>query len=235
MVRRSVGNYPVHTIYNGLPISEIKNISEQIPNHNTKAILDQIDGYRTIVQVGALDRNKNQMFTLERLAEIRYQLPNVRLLLIGEGKGRSQLIEFVLANGLEKQVIFAGKMKRLDCLYLMSRATLLVLTSDSESFPNVIAEAQALSLPVITFDVGAVREIVHQGVTGFVVRTGDKQEFRKKMIELLTNDHLATMMGKMGKQRVTRRFSMDKKVDFFLSYLYNDLKLVKKNYTSHTI
>ena len=223
IVRHTVGNYPVHTIYNGLPIADIQDVSEHIPDNKTMALINQIDGYPTIVQVGALDKNKNQIFSLRRFQEIRTQVPNLRFLIIGDGEKRSELIDFAISNNIEKQVIFAGKMERQNCLCLIQRSNILVLTSESESFPNVIAEAQALSLPVVTFDVGAVREMVGQNITGYVTSVGDSREFNRKLVKLLTDKKLATKMGKLGQNRVLRLFSMDKKVKHFLSILHNDM------------
>ena len=166
--------------------------------------------------------NKSQIFTLQCIRDIKEHIPDVRFLIIGEGCKKQELIKWALSNGLERQVIFAGQLNRMDCLYLISKSNLLVLTSDSESFPNVLVEGQALSLPVVTFDVGAASEIIEQGVTGYVIRKGDRKGFKISIIKLLTDKNLATRMGNMGKERVFDLFSMDKKVEKLLSMIEKD-------------
>lgn len=228
MVRGLVNGYPVHTICNGIPTDEIRKLSKLTPDKKTKRLIDQIKERPTIVQVGALDENKNQQFSLNLIHELKDEMPELCLLIIGEGHKWSELIDFVSANSLENQVIFTGKMKRLECLYHMLKADLLVMTSQSESFPNVILEAQALSLPVITFDVGAAHEIVKQGITGYIIKREDKQDFSKKLKKLLRDKSLARKMGKMGQDRALKLFNMDKKVNRFMLMLYKDLCIIKQ-------
>jgi glycosyltransferase involved in cell wall biosynthesis len=221
-IRLAVNGYPVHTLHNGLPTKEFEKLSTNLSDEQTRSIHNQFEGSPTITQVGALDGTKNQLFTLECIKEIKEHIPNVRYLVIGEGGKKPELVRWVSSNGLEKHVIFAGQLNRMDCLYLMNKSNLLVLTSESESFPNVLVEAQALSLPVVTFDVGAASEIIDHGVTGYVIQKGDQAGFKKYSIELLTDKDRATRMGKTGQERVLGLFGMERKIEKFLSILEKD-------------
>ena len=224
-IRPVVNGYPVHTLHNGLPRKELETLSTHSPDDQTQSIYNQFEGYPTIIQVGALDGTKNQLFTLECIKDIKEHVPDVRYLVIGEGDKKSELVTWVSSNGLDRQVIFAGQLDRMDCLYLIKKSNLLVLTSDSESFPNVLLEAQALSLPVVTFDVGAASEIIEHGATGYVIPRGDHAGFRKYVIELLTDKDLGARMGMIGQKRVLNLFSMDRKIEKFLSILGKDALL----------
>ena len=221
-IRPALDGYPVQTLYNGLPKQEFDELLTYLPDERTQSILMQFEGYPTITQVGALDGTKNQLFTLECIKDIKKHVPDVRYLVIGEGGKKPELVRWALSNGLEKQVIFAGQLDRMDCLYLIKKSNLLVLTSESESFPNVLVEAQALSLPVVTFDVGAASEIIDHGVTGYVIQKGDQAGFKKYSIELLTDKDRATRMGKTGQERVLGLFGMERKIEKFLSILEKD-------------
>jgi len=225
-IRSSLKNYPVQTLYNGLKPDEFESVSGYRPDKEIKKIYFRFKGYPTVVQAGELDENKNQLFTLKCIEDIRLHIPDVRLLIIGDGVNRQSLREKCLTGGLDQQVIFAGQLSRMDCLYLMSKANLLVLTSNSESFPNVLLEAQSLALPVVTFDVGATGEIIKHNVTGYVVSHGNVKEFRESMIGLLTDKKLAQMMGRRGKKKMFRVFNMDKKAKRFLTLMEADLHRV---------
>ena len=104
---------------------------------------------------------------------------------------------------------------------------MLVLTSESESFPNVLAEGHAISLPVVTFDVGAAAEIVENGKTGYVIPKGNSEQFIQKVIKLLQDESLAKQMGRNGRKRIFDQFSMEQKVQKFVSMLDQDLKAIK--------
>lgn len=223
----SRGSYPVQILHNGIPIEEFKKISEYKPNRKTTLVESQLKGSPTIIQIGALDINKNQIFSLECIRGIREQIPDIRFSIVGEGPKKFKLIKWTLANDLSDQVIFTGEMDRMECLYLMSKSDLLVLTSESESFPNVLVEAQALSLPVVAFDVGAVSEIIEHGVTGYVIGKGNCEGFKKAILKILSDKILATRMGKIGKKRAFNIFSMDKKVEHFLLMIENDFRAIR--------
>lgn len=224
---RSVSKgYPTHTLYNGLKPGEFEAVADYRPDERIQAILARFKGFPSVVQVGTLDDNKNQLFTLRCIEEIRRYVPEVRLLLLGDGMNRQRIRDRISCGGLDRQVIMTGQLSRMDCLYLMSQANLLVLTSQSESFPNVLLEGQALSLPVVTFDAGASSEIVEHGVTGYVVPPADENGFKDAVIRLLTDPTTAVSMGHNGKSRVLEAFNMDNKVKRFLALIEKDLRHV---------
>jgi glycosyltransferase involved in cell wall biosynthesis len=164
---------------------------------------------------------------LKCLDEIKSKIPNIRFLMIGEGHDRKKLSDFISTKNLRKYVIFAGQLDMSDCLYLIKHSTLLVLTSCSESFPNVLLEGQALGIPVVTFDVGAASEIVKHGITGFVTPMGDRSEFIRCVIHILLNRSYANEMGKEGMKRALNIFSMSRKVNNFISMAERDLSMFR--------
>ena len=99
----------------------------------------------------------------------------------------------------------------------MAAADVIVLTSHSESFPNVLLEGQCLGLAAVSLDVGATREIIADKESGYVVKPGDRMTFTKKLVELLEDKAKRESMGQMGKNRILNRFSMQIKVDKFVS------------------
>ena len=226
-IRSKTTQYAVDTLYNGISNNDFITLSVNKNEKKIHYIFEKISHYPTIVQVGAVDKNKNQIFTLKCIKDLKRVIPDIRFLIIGEGSEKSELEKYAISNNLKENVIFAGQMERNQCFYLMNKSDLIVLTSKSESFPNVLVEGHALSLPVVAFDVGAVAEIVENGISGYIVQKNDHINFKKMINLLLENPSIARRMGEMGKKKVYERFSMKNKIDKFLFMVETDLKHIK--------
>ena len=93
---------------------------------------------------------------------------------------------------------------------IMAIADLLVITSSSEGVPLAALEAMAMSLPVVSVDVGAVREAVSEDC-GVIVEGGSGEETRlaEEILELLADPDRRRAMGEAGRKRVRERFSLE--------------------------
>lgn len=228
-IRGNVKKYNVRTLHNGLPIEDFKLLLDYVPSNSMRQILKRINGVPSIAQIGILDHNKNHIFALECLLEIKKRQRDVHLLMIGDGPDRTMLSRWVYEHKLDSNVIFTGQLDRTETLYLMSKARLVILTSKSESFPNVILEAQALALPVVSCDVGAVSEIVLNCETGFIINNFNIADFVKATIAILNNKDLACNMGQKAKERAWALFGMHRKVYNFLEMVKEDLEQINGN------
>lgn len=93
---------------------------------------------------------------------------------------------------------------------LLAAADVFVLASvpRSEGMPTVILEAMACGLPVVATDVGAVREIVEDGVTGFVVAPEDRDALADAIARLLDEPELRARLGRAGLERFRATFGL---------------------------
>lgn len=228
VVNSEVNGYLSQILYNGLSIDELRDVYQGKVCTAGKKLLRPLSRRAFIVQVGTLDTLKNHTFILQCLEMLKNDFPNLKLVIIGDGPLHKQLAEWVEVNDLAKNVIFAGSMKPDEILQIVHKARVLTLTSFTESFPNVLLEAQALSVPVVCFDVGGCSEIVNHGASGYVVRKGDRHAFCEYLAKLLTNRNHARKMGMQGKERVLTNFTMSRKTNNFLSLLEKDLCKVMK-------
>ena len=101
-----------------------------------------------IGMVGRLSKEKNIYFILKLMEELRISIPNIHLLLIGDGEERNGLEKYILDNGIQDIVTLYGKTNFVEKYY--NALDLLVLPSFYEGFPLVVVEAVASGLPVIT-------------------------------------------------------------------------------------
>jgi glycosyltransferase involved in cell wall biosynthesis len=105
---------------------------------------------------------------------------------------------------------------------LLARSALLVLSSDYEGLPNVVLEAMAARLPVITTPAGDAGVVVQHGQTGFVVQPDDHQSMAACMVKLAQSPSLRAELGKAGRQRVEQEYNYeslaDRLVEIFRSF-----------------
>lgn len=114
--------------------------------------------------VGRFSMQKNHRFLIEIFIKIRQHANNVKLILVGEGELKNEMISFVKKVGLEKDVIFTGV--RSDVNRLFQAMDIFVFPSYFEGLPVTLVEAQASGIPcVISENIPKESVIVHKLVT----------------------------------------------------------------------
>ncbi|HXH89332.1 MAG TPA: glycosyltransferase family 4 protein [Gaiellaceae bacterium] len=114
---------------------------------------------------------------LDVLLDALAELPEVTLLLAGDGPERARLEARTVELGLSERVRFLGARPRAEVLELFRAADVAVLTSAWENFPHTVVEALAVGTPVLATSVGGVPEIVREGENGLLVAPGSPAAF----------------------------------------------------------
>jgi len=127
----------------------------------------------------------------------------------GEDRGAKTALELKAKSlGLTRNdLTFAGECDRVPAL--LSQAALLVLSSDYEGFPNVILEAMAARLPVITTPAGDAHLVVQHGKTGYVVEMNDIQGLAACMVQLARSPSMRKEFGEAGRKRVEQEYNYE--------------------------
>jgi glycosyltransferase involved in cell wall biosynthesis len=166
--------------------------------------------------VGRLERWKGQDVFLRAMALLKDSMPRAKGIVIGspvpyEPDYRDELLALRDQLGLSGCVLFSDF--RMDMPIIMAALDVLVLASTSpEPFGRVLIEAMAAGKPVVATDAGASREIIEDGVHGFLVAPGDAQALASALMRLLTDPGLAGTMGQRGRVRVQERFNLQQYV-----------------------
>lgn len=150
---------------------------------------------------------KAQHDLLNAFALARRLIPSARLLMVGDGPLRQELMELSRQLGLAEQVLFLGR--RSDVADLLAASDLFVLSSVAEGLPVTIIEAMAAGLPVIATNVGGCAEIVQDQITGRIVPPRSPAQLAEAIAETLSDSRRATEMGRAGRSRAADNFAAE--------------------------
>jgi glycosyltransferase involved in cell wall biosynthesis len=143
---------------------------------------------------------------IEALALARRSAPNLCGVIAGDGPLRPALEQQAASLGIRPPgLTFLGA--RTDVPALMRRAAMLVLTSEHEGFPNVLLEAMAAGLPVVTVDAGDAIRVVGDEIGGLVARPASPDAIAKRMVQLAGDPEMARKLGSAGRARATAEYS----------------------------
>jgi len=189
----------VHLVYTGI---------------NTETFRPQSTEDRpTILVVGRCTEQKGQEFAIRAASEVQKQLPDVELVLIGEGPVRGHLER--LAKQSLRRYKFLGARTSKEVREWMDRASLLCMPSvttrsgAAEGFGMVCAEAQAMGKPVVAFRSGAIPEIISHGTTGFLAEERDCRALAEYLLILLQDAELRKRFGRAGREAMLGQFDLE--------------------------
>jgi glycosyltransferase involved in cell wall biosynthesis len=190
-------------IPNGIDTSEAGLYVEDRAAMRARLSLDEAD--ICVGFVGRMIPGKGPGVLLEAFALAQRTVTcSAKLVFVGSGPECFELQSKIEVLGLRKHVIMAGE---LNGLQAMSAFDIFVLPSLSESFSYVLLEALAIGLPVISTDVGAVDQLVHEGCNGLVVKISAPEELADALRKLLSDSKLRSRMGGASKE-LSRQFSL---------------------------
>jgi len=156
--------------------------------------------------VSRLNPVKGIDWLLESFALGVRELPEVRLLVVGDGEARDFLMRQAHALGVDDKVIWAGKLARAQALESYSVMDVVAVPSRFEGCGLSAAEAMGAGRPVVATDVDGLRDLVMEGVTGFRVPLGDTTTFANRILDLLSKKEKARVMGRAGRQSALKNF-----------------------------
>lgn len=163
---------------------------------------------KRVVFVGRLIANKGPDKLLSAFRHVLDVVPTATLRMVGDGPMRRTLERYVQSNDLSESVEFLGLRRDID--RLLREADVLVRPSLVEGMPLAVLEAMSSGLPVIVSNVGGVKELVENEVSGIVVPPRSESALVGALVRLLNDEELRVKMGAAGRQRVVENFSWDR-------------------------
>jgi glycosyltransferase involved in cell wall biosynthesis len=164
-------------------------------------------GDRLILSAHRLTPDKGTHVLVEAARRVVREDPAARFLVCGDGASRPELERQVRDARLAEVFVFAGFRTDLDAW--MPNADLFVLPSFYEGLPNVVMEASACGVPAVATAVFGTPEVLHDGVTGYLVPAGDPAALAERILRLLADPGLRRRMGDAGGALVRRQFTFE--------------------------
>lgn len=150
---------------------------------------------KVVLFVSRLIEDKGVYVLIESIPAVVGRIPGVYFLFAGEGPERKRMEEICREKGLEESVRFAGHLRGDDLLRAFSCADVFVFPScGSEGMPMAILQALAAGLPIVTTPLGAIPEIVEDGVHGFFVEPNAPDQLSERIVFLLDRENLRKRM-----------------------------------------
>jgi glycosyltransferase involved in cell wall biosynthesis len=144
---------------------------------------------------------------VDRLIEALREIPELGLVVVGDGPERPRLERIAQELGVSGRVYFAGQRSKKETLSLMAACDFFVLNSTHEGLPHAILEAMALGLPVIATAVGGTPEVVRDGETGVLVL--EQNGVIKAFLTLARDPAFRRRLGEAARQWISDRFGME--------------------------
>ena len=156
-----------------------------------------------VMYVGKLERWKGVDLLADCFRAINQSVPDAEFWVVGTGSMENEL------KKTDLPIKFLGHIPFQSMPEIYQKASVLVLPSYTEGFPCTLVEALSCSVPVVATDVGDNREIVTEGATGFLVKSGDAPGLASRIIEVIKDEGLRATLGRKGRQHVEKNFSYD--------------------------
>lgn len=191
---------------------------EVIPNARTFNPATKADlRSKRVVAVGRYTHQKGFERLLEAWARIASQSPDWQLDLVGEGEDRAMLQASIDRLGIGDSARLTGTQSDMDALY--RSASVVALSSRYEGLPMILLEAQAYGLPIVSFACKCgPRDIVTDGVDGFLVEEGDIEALASRLGRVMQDEELRMRMGEaaaLASMRFDEERIMDRWINLF--------------------
>lgn len=206
------------SIPNPIDITKVKELENS--NHR---IIKQIDeNVNYIISVGRLIPLKRNKDLLLAFSSIHEQLDNTKLLLLGDGELKEDLIQYTKELNIVDNVIILGNVD--NPFYYLKRSKLFVMTSELEGFPNVLIEAMACGIPVISSNCkSGPAEILKNSKYGLLFDVGDIHSLSEKILKVMRDNELQIKLQRLSHQRALD-YDVDKIIKRFEKEILNNEK-----------
>ena len=208
----------IKTIYHGLQIENFLNENPEKFNLNT------------ILYIGTIIRKKGVLELAQIFNRVIEKNPEARLTLIGSdspdlrtvSNSTYKLVEGLFSEQAKKQVDYLGQVPYSEVIEHIKNAHVCALPSFAETFGMVTIESMALQKPVVNTNIGWAKELIEDGVDGYLVHPFNIDLYSEKILELMDNVDLSIKMGKAARLTVEKTFDIENNAQINIDF-YNSL------------
>ena len=201
----------VITIHNGIDLDGWTTLDESVVNFKKRY---RLKDKKIVLFVGRLSGAKGGLNLVKAMAVAIKKYPKAILLIVGREDRYADVIkDTAKKENIAKHLIITGWLDRREIVTAYKSSDIVVFPSvylDPFGMNNI--EAMATQKPVIATCYGGAHEIVINGETGYIVNPNDINSFAEKILDLFKDEARAQMMGRKGRERVEKNFTLKQQV-----------------------
>lgn len=210
----------ISVINNGIDVNSFGDFSKKDSTRKDLGINDA----PVVGNIGRLSDVKGHIYLIRAMSQVIKIIPRALLLIIGEGKTKSALIEEVNKLDIKDKVLFISEARGTqDVLAAMD---VFAMPSLQEGLGLALMEAMAQGLAVVGSKVGGIKSLIQNEVTGLLVEPTDVEGLAQAISRLLKDSHLRRNLGANARKFIIDNFSKTKMVDatesFYKQFLKNE-------------
>ncbi len=188
-----------------IPLEKFENVK------SSSLALDTIK----IISAGRLIEKKGFEYLIKAIKIVAEKHEAVELSIIGEGELHDKLHNLTSRLGLDDKVKFIGARSNEDCIEELGKSDIAVLpcviaeNGDMDVCPLTLQEAMAMGIPVVSTEIGSIKELVENGSEGILVRERDEATLAEAILELIRDPELRKYMGSKGMEKIIKEFNIN--------------------------
>lgn len=175
-----------------------------------------------LVYVAELNENKNQDMAIKAMNILKDIIPNIKLLLVGEGVSKEGYLREIDTLGLNDKVILLGHRK--DVNDLLKLSDIAISTSKREGLPRNIMEAMATGVPIVVTNCRGNSDLIEDGSNGYIVDINDDKGLATRIKKIYDNPNISKDFGESSLKKV-KLYELPKVLkdmeDIYISYVKN--------------
>jgi glycosyltransferase involved in cell wall biosynthesis len=216
----------IDCIYHGLSLDRYSRTSQ---NANR--------GLPIIISAGRFIDKKGFDILLESLHILKKRGIKFNSIIAGDGKLTCEIKALTERLGLKDLVRFPGFVSEKNMIDLYRQGSLFVLPcresadGNKDGIPNVILEAMASGLPIISTSVGGIPEVVINGQNGFLIRPNNPVELADTIEKIINDKSLVQKMGAEGRKMVSQNFDIEKNGKILFEHFLTKTSLLKDKFS----
>jgi len=193
-------------VYHGINLKDFQPVSSPSAKPVSESPL--------ILSVGRLVEKKGFQDLLQALLIVKEKGEHFQCAIYGDGPLYQELDEWIEEHNLRAVVVLNGNRTQKELISVYRNATLFVLTpvqtedGDRDGVPNVLLEAMAMGLPVISTNVAGISEAVDDKQNGLLYPPHDVEGIASGIVELLSNENERTLLGRAASRKVMEQFDI---------------------------
>jgi len=204
----------IHVIYHGVNVDLFK------PSEVSAKSVD-------VLCIANLVEKKGHRYLLEACGLLGKRGVQLKCLIIGDGPQKEMLLQIIRTLGLGESVKIDGRRPQPNLPSVYASSRIFVLPSfvtdsgDRDGIPNVLVEAMAMGLPVISTDIPNLSELIENGVDGILVSEKDPEALADAIEELLEDSDRCSFLGTMARAKIEREFNIRHHI-LKITHMYSD-------------